>query len=58
MPWVWPAVNVSTGPPNSTSICGLFFSAVTRASASPEEKRMNFTRMPEAFSNASIIGRA
>src|SRR5437660_674911 len=37
---------------------GLFFSAITRASASPEEKRMKFTLMPVAFSNSSNMGRA
>jgi hypothetical protein len=49
---------VSTGPPNNTSTRGLLFSAISRASASPEEKRMNFTLMPLAFSKASNIGRA
>jgi ABC-type Fe3+ transport system permease subunit len=43
-------------PPFTTR--GLFFSAITRASASPEEKRTKFTLMPEAFSNSSNIGRA
>ena len=51
-----PAANVSTGPPNSTSTRGLFFSAMMRASASPEEKRTKFTLMPLAFSNSSNIG--
>jgi hypothetical protein len=36
----------------------LFFSAITRASASPEEKRTKLTLMPVAFSNSSNIGRA
>ena len=53
-----PAAKVSTGPPNSTSTCGLFFSAMTRASASPDEKRTKLTLMPVAFSNSSNIGRA
>ena len=53
-----PAANVSTGPPNSTSTRGLFFSAMTRASASPDEKRTKLTLMPVAFSNSSNIGRA
>ena len=53
-----PAAKVSTGPPNSTSTRGLFFSAMTRASASPEEKRTKLTLMPVAFSNSSNIGRA
>src|ERR1035441_7899841 len=39
MPSDMPAAKVSTGPPNRTSTRGLFFSAITRASASPEEKR-------------------
>jgi hypothetical protein len=53
-----PAANVSTGPPKSTSTRGLFFSAITRASASPEEKRTKLTLRPVAFSNSSNIGRA
>ena len=52
------AANVSTGPPNSTSTRGLFFSAITRASASPDENRTKLTLMPLAFSNSSNIGRA
>ena len=58
MPCSSPAVKVSTGPPNSTSTCGLPFSAMIRASASPEEKRTKLTWMPVAFSKASSIGRA
>jgi hypothetical protein len=57
-PSLTPAANVSTGPPKSTSTCGLFFSATTRASASPEEKRTKLTLMPVAFSNSSNMGRA
>ena len=57
-PSAMPAANVSTGPPNSTSTRGLFFSAITRASASPDEKRTKLTLMPVAFSNSSNIGRA
>src|SRR5512143_4062559 len=53
-----PALKVSTGPPNRTSIWGLFFSAITRARASPEEKRTKLTLMPVAFSNSSNMGRA
>ena len=49
---------VSTGPPKRTSTRGLFFSAMIRARASPEEKRMKFTLMPVAFSNSWNIGRA
>jgi hypothetical protein len=37
---------------------GLFFSAITRASASPDEKRTKLTLTPVAFSNSSNIGRA
>ncbi|MBK7794213.1 MAG: hypothetical protein IPJ62_18100 [Betaproteobacteria bacterium] len=58
MPSLVPAEWVSTGPPKRTSTRGLFFSAMTRASASPEEKRTKFTLMPVAFSNSSNIGRA
>src|SRR3984893_6663347 len=57
-PSLIPAANVSTGPPNNTSTRGLFFSAMTRASASPDEKRTKLTLMPVAFSNSSNIGRA
>src|SRR5262247_886199 len=53
-----PAAKVSTGPPKSTSRRGLFFSALTRASASPDEKRTKLTLIPVAFSNSSNIGRA
>jgi hypothetical protein len=53
-----PAAWVSTGPPNSTSTFGLPFSAITRASASPDEKRTKLTLTPVAFSNSSNIGRA
>jgi len=55
-PSATPAAYVSTGPPNSTSTRGLFFSAITRASASPDEKRTKLTLMPLAFSNSSNIG--
>ena len=44
------------GPPKSRSTRGFPFSAMTRASASPEEKRMKFTWMPVAFSNSSNMG--
>jgi hypothetical protein len=53
-----PAAKVSTGPPNSTSTLGLFFSAMTRARASPDEKRRKFTLIPVAVSNSVNIGRA
>ena len=58
MPSLTPAANVSTGPPKSTSTRGLFFSAISRASASPEEKRTKFTLTPLAFSNSCSMGRA
>ena len=58
MPSFSPAAKVSTGPPNSTSTRGLFFSAITRARASPEENRTKFTWIPVAFSNSSNIGLA
>src|SRR6478735_2901192 len=57
-PSLIPAANVSTGPPNSTSTCGLPFSAMIRVNASPDEKRTKLTLMPVAFSNSSNIGRA
>ena len=58
IPSLMPAAKVSTGPPKSTSTRGLFFSAITRASASPEEKRTKLTLMPVALSNSSNMGRA
>src|ERR1700682_6449754 len=57
-PSLIPAAKVSTGPPKSTSTRGLFFSAMMRASASPDEKRTKLTLMPVAFSNSSNMGRA
>ena len=36
----------------------IVLSAITRASASPDEKRTKLTLMPVAFSNSSNIGRA
>ena len=58
MPSLIPAACVSTGPPKRTSTRGLFFSAITRASASPEENRTKFTLIPVAFSNSWNMGRA
>ena len=58
MPSLMPAAWVSTGPPKRTSTRGLFFSAMTRARASPEEKRTKFTLIPVAFSNSWNMGRA
>ena len=58
MPSLMSAAKVSTGPPKSTSTRGLFFSAMTRARASPDEKRTKLTLIPVAFSNSSNMGRA
>jgi hypothetical protein len=44
---------VSAGPPNSTSTCGLPFSATTRARASPEEKRRKLTLTPVSLVKAA-----
>ena len=52
----WPAVKVSTGPPNSTSTCGIALLGDHARQRLAGQNRTKFTWMPDAFSKASIIG--